>query len=95
MVAEMGKVPPVIASSILLDQTLRDDRPNLAAVTAPTLVLFGDDPKLTDPAVGRWMSDQIPGATFTLMPASSHCPFYEQADIFNEAVLAFTASLGA
>jgi pimeloyl-ACP methyl ester carboxylesterase len=93
MVEEMLKCPPAIAGSILLDQTIRDNRPAIASVRVPTLVIFGEDPKLMNPAAGRWISEQIPGAVFEVVGASSHCPFYEQPDEFNALVTSFVAGL--
>ena len=93
MVEEMCKCPPAIAGSILLDQTLRDDRALITSIRIPTLVIFGEDPKLTNPSAGKWISEQIPGARFEVICASSHCPFYEQADEFNALVTRFVASV--
>jgi pimeloyl-ACP methyl ester carboxylesterase len=78
-----------------LDQTIRDDRTNIAGLRLPTLVVFGEDPKLNDPAAGKWISDQIPGSLFEVVAASSHCPFYEQANEFNGIVARFAATVAA
>lgn len=93
MVDEILKVPPAIASTILLDQTLRDYRPFLPEIRVPTLVLFGADPKLTNPAAGEYIARQVPKARFHLFSHSSHCPFYEEAGAFNQEVEAFAAEL--
>jgi len=93
MVEEMLKCPPAIAGSILLDQTIRDDRATIVGLRLPTLVVFGEDPKLNNPAAGKWISDQIPGSQFEVIAASSHCPFYERADEFNALVARFAASV--
>ncbi len=93
MVEEMLKCPPAIAGSILLDQTLRDDRATISSLRLPTLVIFGEDPKLNSPAAGKWISDQIPGSRFEVIEASSHCPFYEQAGRFNAVVARFVEEL--
>ena len=93
MVAEMLKCPPAIAGSILLDQTVRDDRAVIASVRVPTLVVFGENPKLNKPSAGSWIAGQIPGARFEVIGASSHCPFYEQADEFNALVAGFVGGL--
>jgi non-heme chloroperoxidase len=93
MVEEMMKCPPAIAGSILLDQTLRDDRPTIKALRVPTLVIFGEDPKLMNPVKGKWISEQVPGARFELIAHASHCPFYEQAEQFNALVSGFARSL--
>ncbi len=93
MVDEITKVPPAIASTILLDQTLRDYRSFLPRIRVPTLVMFGEDPKLTSPAAGRYIAEQVPGARFRGFGSSSHCPFWEEADAFNEMVAEFTAEV--
>lgn len=93
MAREIMKTPPAIAAAILLDQTLRDDRPFIPTVSVPTLVIFGADPSLTNPDAGRWISEQISSSRFVEVEGASHCPFYEQADQFNEAVADFAASL--
>jgi non-heme chloroperoxidase len=94
MAAEILRVPPVIASTILLDQTLRDYRGFLPQVGVPALVLFGEDDKLTSPRAGEYIAARIPGARLQTFPASSHCPFWEESGAFNDAVAAFAAGLG-
>jgi non-heme chloroperoxidase len=93
MSEEILQVPPVIASTILTDQTLRDYREFLPQIDVPTLVLFGEDDKLTSPKAGRYIADRVPGARLQTFPASSHCPFWEESDAFNAAVAAFAAGL--
>jgi non-heme chloroperoxidase len=95
MTAEIQRVPPAIASAILLDQTMRDYRALLPEIRVPTLVIFGEDPKLTNPDAGRYTAQQIPGARLELFPRSSHCPFWEEADAFNAIVAEFASDLAA
>ena len=49
----------------------------LAAVTTPTLVVWGEADRIADPAFGRVLADAIPGATFTLMAETGHLPQVE------------------
>jgi non-heme chloroperoxidase len=93
MTAEILQVPPVIGSTILLDQTLRDYRDFLPQIDVPSLVLFGEDDKLTSPRAGAYTAERIPGSRLQTFPASSHCPFWEESDAFNDAVAAFAAEL--
>ena len=93
MTAEILQVPPVIGSTILLDQTLRDYRDFLPQIDVPTLVLFGEDDKLTSPRAGEYIAARIPGSRLRTFPASSHCPFWEESEAFNDAVAAFAAEL--
>jgi non-heme chloroperoxidase len=92
---EIMQVPPVIASTILTDQTLRDYRDFLPRIDVPTLVLFGEDDKLTNPRAGQYIADQIPGARLQTFANSSHCPFWEESDAFNAAVAAFAAKVAS
>src|ERR1700693_4617978 len=93
MVEEIMRVPSAVASTILVNQTLRDYRPFLTGISCPTLVAFGKDPKLTPPEAGEYIASQIPGARFEPSQDSSHVPFLEEADRFNKVVGEFAASL--
>lgn len=90
---EILRVPPAIASTILVDQTLRDYREFLARIDVPALVLFGEDAKLMSPDAGRYIADRIPGARLQTFPRSSHCPFLEEPDAFNAALEEFVAAI--
>jgi non-heme chloroperoxidase len=93
MAAEILRVPPVIASTILLDQTLRDYRDFLPQIDVPALVLFGEDDKLTSPRAGAYIAERIPGSRLQTFASSSHCPFWEESEAFNDAVAAFVAEV--
>ncbi len=93
MAAEILRVPPVIASTILMDQSLRDYRAFLPQIEVPALVLFGEDDKLTSPRAGEYIAGQIRGARLRTFPQSSHCPFWEEPDDFNAAVAEFVTGL--
>jgi non-heme chloroperoxidase len=93
MVGEITKVPTAVASTILVNQTIRDYRPFLAEVHIPTLVLFGRDNKLTPPEAGEYIASKIPDSKLQIFEHSSHVPFYEEADAFNEVVRAFVESI--
>lgn len=93
MVEEITRVPPAVATTILVNQTFQDYRPFFAEVHIPTLVLFGRDNKLTPPEAGEYIASHIAGAKFQVFEHSSHVPFIEEADAFNEAVKAFVDSV--
>lgn len=88
---EMMLVPPAIASTIVVDQTLRDYRSFLPKIDVPTLVAFGTDNKLTPPA-GEWIASQIPGAELQYFDAG-HALFFERASAFNQAIADFVRAL--
>lgn len=49
-----------------------DRRPLLRVITAPTLVLHGEDDPLVPPAAGRDTARNIPGATLEMVPGMGH-----------------------
>ena len=66
-----------------------DTLDRLDAITAPTLVISGDEDKFSTPRVGRTVADGIPGAQFVVLPGEAHQPFQEVPDEFNALVHAF------
>jgi pimeloyl-ACP methyl ester carboxylesterase len=87
----MCKVPPAVASAVLLDQTLVDHRESLSELKVDTLVCFGRDAKLLSVAAGEDVAARIPGARLQVFEDSSHCPFLEEPAAFNAAVSAFAS----
>ncbi|SRR5579883_123493 len=93
MVEEITRVPPAIASTIVVNQTLRDDREFIATLRLPTMVLFGRDDKVTSPEAGTYIAGKLPGAQLRIFEHSSHCPFYEEPELFNEVLGGFLAEV--
>jgi non-heme chloroperoxidase len=93
MIEEITRPPAAVAATILVNQTFQDYRPFLAEITLPTLVLFGRDNKLTPPEAGEYIARNIPGTRLQIFEQSSHVPFYEEADAFNESVRAFVTQI--
>lgn len=60
---------------------------DLPKITAPTLVLAGDQDPAFPAEHGRLIADRIPGAQFDLVEGAAHLGNYEQADEFNRLVL--------
>lgn len=55
-----------------------DNRPHLAAIACPTLVLCGEGDGLTPPEVSREIAAAIPGARMELVPRCGHMLTLEQ-----------------
>lgn len=91
--SQMMKIPPVIAEAIVLNQTYQDYRESIKKITLPTLITFGGDPKLNPPEAGFWLHEQIKGSKIKIFDKSSHCPFWEEADDFNNTIKSFIDSL--
>lgn len=65
--------------------TRADYRADLAAITAPTLVLVGDQDQITPPEHAKAMADHIPGSTLTIVEACGHLSTLEQPATVNHA----------
>jgi pimeloyl-ACP methyl ester carboxylesterase len=68
-----------------------DSLDRVAGITAPTLVLTGENDMITPPRLGRAVADRIPSATFELITGerSSHGLMFERTDDFLRTVLEF------
>ena len=61
----------------------------LGEITAPTLVLYGDQDIGDVQQAGPLIAQAIPGARLDVLPDASHLPQMEQPERFNEIVLGF------
>lgn len=92
MQSEQLKIPASIATDIYEDYVQRDYTGVLPTVTVPTLVMYGRSRHMCHgPSTGRFVAGTIPDSRFVVLDKSGHLPFYEQADIFNEALAHFLA----
>ena len=68
-----------------------DSLDRLGGITAPTLVVVGEQDLLTPPWIGREVADAIPGARFEVIHGggSSHVVPIERPDDFNKLVANF------
>jgi pimeloyl-[acyl-carrier protein] methyl ester esterase len=67
-----------------LDYLLQQDlRPLLPRLPAGAVVIQGQADRIVDPAQGRILQEQLPGARLNLLPAAGHLPFLTQAAAFN------------
>lgn len=61
----------------------------LEEIQAPTLVIVGDQDKITPIAAAQKIHDRIKGSELLIIPSASHLSNVEQADLFNEAITTF------
>jgi pimeloyl-ACP methyl ester carboxylesterase len=67
-----------------LDYLLHQDlRPVLPRLPAGAVVIQGQADRIVDPAQGRFLQEQLPGARLHLLQAAGHLPFLTQAAAFN------------
>lgn len=64
-----------------------DQRSQLPAVRAATLVISGSDDPVTPPAMGLELQEAIPGAALVVLPGASHLANIEQPSAFTAAVV--------
>jgi pimeloyl-ACP methyl ester carboxylesterase len=65
--------------------TLHASASRLSGITAPTLVLTGDEDRLVPEANSRRLAELIPGARFVLLPGAGHCfPLERFEETFRE-----------
>lgn len=67
----------------------------LHRITAPTLLLWGEEDRFVTPAYGRSYARLIPGAELRLIPAAGHAPHVEQPESFVRHVLSVVAPKAA
>lgn len=72
---------------------LADQRAAAAAISVPTLVLCGDEDRITPPALSRELAGLIPGARIEIIARAGHLANAEQPAAFNQAVDRFLADL--
>lgn len=63
-----------------------DLRPELRRITAPTLVVVGDDDFICDVVSAREMAEGIPGAQLAVIHRAGHFPWVEQPAAFRAAL---------
>lgn len=64
-------------------------RTRLADIKVPVLLVFGEEDKLTTPATGKRMHQEIPGSRYVEIAGSGHLVNIEQPAAFEAAVLPF------
>lgn len=73
-----------------------DHLDQLRHITAPTLVVAGEQDTAASPALARMMADRLPNATMTTLPGSGHIGNVQLPLAFTETVGAFLVqSLGS
>jgi pimeloyl-ACP methyl ester carboxylesterase len=71
-------------------EVLRKDwRDKLPAITAPTLVVWGEHDRVCNPSIGEQIVAAVPGARLVIVPGAGHNPMWEKQPAFDTEVLAF------
>jgi proline-specific peptidase len=89
-----GEVPVGDALKLFNEEifTSFDLQPELSKITAPTLVLTGEDDFICGPVCAREIAAGVDGAELVLLPKCGHFVFVEQPERFAAAVSDFLAA---
>lgn len=86
VVATMGAIDPEAYRIGAEAVWVADQRDRAAAIGVPTLVLCGDEDRITPPELSRDLAGLIPGSRLELIAAAGHLANAEQSAAFNRAV---------
>ena len=70
-----------------------DHRDSLASLNAPTLVIYGEEDRVTPPKLSAELHEGIPNAVLTSVKAAGHLANQERPASFNGEVFKFVQSL--
>ena len=70
-------------------------RQPLAALTQPTLVVWGRHDRIIRPAASQRLLRNVPQARLAMLERSGHLPMVEQPDAFNRLMTEFLAAVDA
>ena len=90
-----GGTPEGVAAAQRGMARRKDSLPTLPLITCPTLVVCGDEDRLTPPAESQRIASLVKGARFLHIPAAGHLSNLENPSAFNAALTSFFASLPA
>ena len=65
---------------------LADQHDRIGAIAVPTLILVGDQDRVTPPALSRALQQQIAGSRMEIINGAGHLPNVEQAEKFNASL---------
>lgn len=80
LTASFCRTDPAIARQFARVTFLSDNRPDLARVETPTLILQCDDDVIAPVSVGEFVQGALPDSTLVLLNATGHCPHLSAPD---------------
>lgn len=84
-----GQAPEAVAQASIAMAHRPDSRPDLPAIDVPTAVVVGEYDTITPLEMSRVMSDEIPGATLSIIPGAAHISNLEAPAAFGTALRAW------
>lgn len=93
LVEVMSRIDPAAYTTAAEAVWLADQRREAAAITLPTLILYGSDDHITPPSLSEELKLLIPHAGLIEIAGAGHLPNLEQPAIFNRVLAAFLADV--
>jgi pimeloyl-ACP methyl ester carboxylesterase len=93
LVKSMSAVNPDILYNDFLACAGYDVTATVSRIRVPTLVICGDEDKMTPVAMSQSLKDSIPGAQLALIKNAGHFTMIENVEEFNRSLGGFVASL--
>ncbi len=87
----MLKANPAVFHDDLVACDRLDVADKISGIKLPTLVICGDDDKMTPPSLSKYIAENIGGARLSLIPGAGHFVMVENPAGFNDAVKSFLA----
>ncbi len=81
--------PVGVKGCLLAMQGRTDTTPYLEKIKIPTLVICGEEDKLSPPEVMKSMADKIKSSEFVLIPKAAHMTPIENPEAVSKAILSF------
>jgi 3-oxoadipate enol-lactonase len=89
VIESMGVIDPAAYRIGAAAVWLADQRDRAVAIDVPTLILVGDEDKVTPPALSDELARLIPGSRVERIAGAGHLANAEQPEAFNAAVKSF------
>jgi len=93
LIEDMLKVSPDVIYGDFLSCDRLDITKETFHIKVPTLLICGEDDKMTPPSLSRFMEDQIKGAELVLIEDAGHFVMWENVKKFNRVLKDFIDSL--
>ena len=84
-----GQTPDGVAQGSVAMAYRPDSRPDLPTIDVPTAVVVGEEDEITPLELAKAMSDAIPNATLSIIPAAAHLANIEAPTAFETALRAW------
>jgi len=85
--------PESIAAALGALRDRPDARPGLSTIKVPTLIIVGEDDKITPPDAARTLNSAISQSKLVIISGAGHLSHLEAPEAFNAAIREFVNSL--